>query len=891
MVFKCKICGGELNISQGESITVCEYCGVKQTIPVFSDPKISGMFEQTNHYLLHNEFDKAENILNQILLIDKSNAEVYWNLLLCKYGVSYVEDPKTSKYMPTCNRTQYGSIFKDENYINAISYANIDKKSVYESDAQTIDAIQKGILAISQKEKPFDIFISYKETDNNNQRTKDSIVAQELYEKLTKEGYKVFFSRITLEDKLGSEYEPYIYAALASSKIMLTISSSKENIDAVWVKNEWSRFLTFMKSDSSKYLLPLYFDMPKEELPDDFAALPSYNIKEDGFEQELIRGIKKMIPLPVMLAEKRKKMRKHLGIAVGVLAILGIISIIISIPWFNKNAEYKDAMSLYDNGNYPQALWSFEKLDNFRKSQSMVEECESAWRKSVSTIATDNELSSSSYGSYYVSANGTVETFSYNSGTLNENIQIDEHGKIISVGDNYELLALHEDGHLDNFTSFEEYDNIIKISPIFNATPVALLSNGTLIYSENLYMQQDIVDDWFGDLDKNNNDYNDEWLMEISTWENIVDFDIYISRYGFGACQDAVFVGIHADGTVSSVSMSDDDDINIGSHQKELDGIKKFNEFLGTLKNAKSIAVYVDPIDDSIYNAGVLTTDNKLITYVGGVQQTYDIESAIDIEIDYEYDTSDTPHITNIYVLYESGELSILNGKTVMEDVVYIENGFAVTRSGSIYKNFTDTESNPQSTEGKTKVFDEWTLKNLVDTSYKVSDSKGESSENATNSNVDDDINAESPSNLSEHYSNADGISFKYPSNYTIDGNYESDGFVSIKAENGNSIFASSPSITENSLIDMVKGEQTLQLPNGDMFRTVKVAEEAIVLESGETGYYFECVDIDGVYQIFFMAKKNGMLYSFIYNIKDEDAYTSSIDEAKAIINTFKIEN
>ena len=71
--------------------------------------------------------------------------------------------------------------------------------------------------------------------------------------------------------------------------------------------------LIFDKSDSSKYLLPLYFDMPKEELPDDFAALPSYNIKEDGFEQELIRGIKKMIPLPVMLAEKRKKMHNKIA--------------------------------------------------------------------------------------------------------------------------------------------------------------------------------------------------------------------------------------------------------------------------------------------------------------------------------------------------------------------------------------------------------------------------------------------------------------------------------------------------------------------------------------------------------------------------------------------------
>ena len=47
------------------------------------------------------------------------------------------------------------------------------------------------------KEKPFDIFISYKETDSNGNRTKDSIEAQKLYEKLTPTNiYKKYFGNI-----------------------------------------------------------------------------------------------------------------------------------------------------------------------------------------------------------------------------------------------------------------------------------------------------------------------------------------------------------------------------------------------------------------------------------------------------------------------------------------------------------------------------------------------------------------------------------------------------------------------------------------------------------------------------------------------------------------------
>ena len=45
-----------------------------------------------------------------------------------------------------------------------------------------------------------------------------------VYDVLTQKGYCVFFFGITLEDKFGQEYEPYIFAALKSSKIMLGVS-------------------------------------------------------------------------------------------------------------------------------------------------------------------------------------------------------------------------------------------------------------------------------------------------------------------------------------------------------------------------------------------------------------------------------------------------------------------------------------------------------------------------------------------------------------------------------------------------------------------------------------------------------------------------------------------
>ncbi len=294
-IFKCKICGGTLEINAGETVATCEYCGTKQTLPKLDDEKKANLFDRANHFRRNNDFDKAMGIYEQILNEDTEDAESYWSIVLCRYGIEYVEDPSSRKRVPTVNRAQFTSIFDDEDYKSAIKYADINQKAVYEAEASAINEIQKGILAISQKEDPFDVFICYKETDNNGRRTQDSVLATELYHELKKEGFKVFFSRITLEDKLGVAYEPYIFAALHSAKVMVAIGTKPEHFNAVWVKNEWSRYLSLIKNGANKILIPAYRDMDPYDLPEEFSHLQAQDMSKLGFMQDLVRGIKKIV--------------------------------------------------------------------------------------------------------------------------------------------------------------------------------------------------------------------------------------------------------------------------------------------------------------------------------------------------------------------------------------------------------------------------------------------------------------------------------------------------------------------------------------------------------------------------------------------------------------------
>ena len=295
-IFKCKMCGGTIEFNPGDTVGVCDSCGTKQTLPRLDDDRRANLYDRANHFRRNNDFDKAAGIYEQILNEDNTDAEAYWSLVLCHYGIEYVEDPQSHKRIPTVNRAQFTSIFDDDNYKSALHYADGYQKELYEDEAKAINEIQKGILAISQKEEPFDVFICYKETDNSGRRTQDSVLANDLYHQLTQEGFKVFFSRITLEDKLGTAYEPYIFAALNSAKVMVVLGTKPEYFNAVWVKNEWSRYLALVKqSGGKKMLIPAYKDMDPYDLPEEFSHLQAQDMSKLGFMQDLIRGIKKIV--------------------------------------------------------------------------------------------------------------------------------------------------------------------------------------------------------------------------------------------------------------------------------------------------------------------------------------------------------------------------------------------------------------------------------------------------------------------------------------------------------------------------------------------------------------------------------------------------------------------
>lgn len=296
ILLTCAYCGSKLEPNE-ENLKAgtckCKYCLSTVVIPK-NLSQIENWFNRAVELRRNGEFDKAIDAYEKILMEEPADPEAHWGLALSRNGIEFVDDPHSGDRIPTCHRTKPQTILSDAEYLAAVKYAEAPAKAVIEAEAQRIHKIQKKIIEVSSQEPPYDVFISYKELDNYGQRTADSVLAQEIYNELIKKGCKVFFARKTLEGKLGQEYEPIIYAALNSAKVMVVVGTRPDHFEAVWVRNEWRRF-QLMGETTEKTIIPVFRNMPAERLPSELSSYVALDMGKLGGMQDLTDGIEKCL--------------------------------------------------------------------------------------------------------------------------------------------------------------------------------------------------------------------------------------------------------------------------------------------------------------------------------------------------------------------------------------------------------------------------------------------------------------------------------------------------------------------------------------------------------------------------------------------------------------------
>ena len=195
----CYNCGGEFREIRDRM--VCMSCGTYKPREITSEE--TSLLYSAFQKLRLAEFVEAEQEFDDILQRHPGNAQAYWGRLLSRYGIKYEED-HDGKRVPTCYAPVMESILESSDYAKAIEYADYDTMKAFRAHAEYIENVRKEWQEKAAKEKPYDIFISFKDSDNENgnEHTVDSDELRELYFFLMRKGYHVFFSRETLRDKI-----------------------------------------------------------------------------------------------------------------------------------------------------------------------------------------------------------------------------------------------------------------------------------------------------------------------------------------------------------------------------------------------------------------------------------------------------------------------------------------------------------------------------------------------------------------------------------------------------------------------------------------------------------------------------------------------------------------
>ena len=378
----CKCCG--MLLKREGNYYVCDYCMNRWMIDVAND--VSAV-ERVAAWtaLRQGDFDKATELFEEIIIKDDKNHEAYWGRALARNAIVYVNDVVEDKKVPTCNNITEASFLNDKDVKKAIELAPEDVAVGYKKQIDYLENIRVEWLEKASKEPPYDVFISFKDSDRENgiERTKDSFDAQEIYTALVDAGYKVFFSRVSLRGKVAEQYEPYIYNAIKTAKVMIVFGEKPEYFNATWIKNEWTRFKARIDGGEKhkNSLVVVVKDMNPGDLPIALRARQAMNMTDLTFFETLKNHIasivggtsaqktaakpvkKEKVKKPKVKKEKKPLTKKQKGLIGIAGAMVGVIMILCSITLIMHIANPFRFYS-YDGGYY---------LEYYKGNESVVE--------------------------------------------------------------------------------------------------------------------------------------------------------------------------------------------------------------------------------------------------------------------------------------------------------------------------------------------------------------------------------------------------------------------------------------------------------------------------------------------------------------------------------------
>ncbi len=365
---RCPNCNSPSLHEHGGKI-VCDYCRSAFSVARYSflDEEIQAKYNRAIEYRVEMRFDDAIRVLDTLIRKIPDCAELYYQALLARLGVSFVDEAGQNKV--TISRLASDSIYDLKEAKLALKYADPAFKGEYEEVFNRLEEIRSRYIALGKNVEPYDVFLSFKQhpDDKKNSYTQDYAIAREIYDDLTKKGVKVFFSPVSL--MAGTDYEPYIYHALQTSKVMLLIAASPDEdfLESPWVKNEWARFDALAAlSGGKKVLIPVLANGYRPDYLPGVLATKQAIFYDGSFWARLTPVLKEhhiLVEKQSAAAAGGLSKKKKVLIIVGASVAVAAVAVGVAVPVAVLAGGNKSSPTIvYNNGSLASGSYPIESI-------------------------------------------------------------------------------------------------------------------------------------------------------------------------------------------------------------------------------------------------------------------------------------------------------------------------------------------------------------------------------------------------------------------------------------------------------------------------------------------------------------------------------------------------
>jgi len=228
-----------------------------------------------------------------------------------------------------------------------------------------------------------DVYLCYVETDESGRRTKDSIIAQEVYQKLEAAKIRVFYERISADGIAGETLEAVRCSTMQKAKAVLVLGTSVDRFDAIVEK--------YASLLDEKIVIPFCIDVNPGEIPKSISKIQAINYNTIGWEKDIISGLynlldkKEEVNTVSLFSNARKKKIIIISIVSAVLILGIVVALVLGLGNGNNNAStpsegeqlsqnaiYDQAVALLDQGKTIESLKLFMQIPEHPDSANRI---------------------------------------------------------------------------------------------------------------------------------------------------------------------------------------------------------------------------------------------------------------------------------------------------------------------------------------------------------------------------------------------------------------------------------------------------------------------------------------------------------------------------------------